>query len=122
MTRMFVYVLVALVMAKSAHQHGYLSDPPSRASAWLVDKDFLECCKNYDYNQMFCGGRVRQWQINGGKCGICGDPWDDEREYEKGGSKYLGKIVKTFSKNSQMPVKVQVNVVFSSFRSSNIDV
>lgn len=100
-------VLVSLVNV--SRQHGYLSDPPSRASAWLVDKDFYECCKNYDYNQMYCGGKVHQWEVNGGRCGICGDPWDGDREYEKGGDKYLGKIVKTYVRNQPMSVKVQVN-------------
>lgn len=24
----------------------------------------------------FCGGIHRQWDINKGKCGVCGDPYD----------------------------------------------
>ena len=32
----------------------------------------------HDYNdhEGFCGGFSRQWQKNGGNCGICGDPYD----------------------------------------------
>lgn len=104
-----IVLFVLLICWKKSHQHGYMSEPPSRASAWLVDQDFVNCCKNYDYNQMFCGGKTRQWEQNGGKCGICGDPWDGEREFEKGGDKYLGKIVRNYSINSVIPVKIQVN-------------
>jgi hypothetical protein len=90
------------------HQHAYLSEPPSRASAWLVDKDFVDCCQNYNYNQMFCGGFAKQWGENGGKCGICGDSWDEPKDYEKGGAKYLGKIVRNYMPGSNIPVVVQV--------------
>lgn len=97
-----------LFLIKLTEQHGYLANPPSRASAWLEDPDFLDCCKNYDYNQMFCGGFRHQWEDNGGKCGICGDPYDEPepRTYEKGGQKYLGKIVRTYKKNTEIPVDV----------------
>jgi hypothetical protein len=94
-----------------SHEHGYLSEPLSRASAWLTDKDFVQCCRNYDYNQMYCGGKMRQWIDNGGRCGICGDPFDGEREYERNGSKYLGKIVKNYTRNSVIPVKIQVRAL-----------
>ena len=53
-----------------SYQHGYLIDPPARSSAWLVDEDFVECCKEFNHNQMFCGGKNRQWNDNGGKCGV----------------------------------------------------
>lgn len=110
-SKALVFLVVLVSLFKYSKEHGYLSDPPSRASAWLVDSDFLECCKNYDYNQMFCGGMTRQWEVNGGRCGICGDPWDGEREYEKDGAKYLGKIVKSYIKNNPIPVKVQVRII-----------
>lgn len=31
---------------------------------------------NYNDHELYCGGFTRQWQKNGGKCGICGDAWD----------------------------------------------
>jgi hypothetical protein len=35
----------------------------------------------------YCGGITRQWDTNGGKCGVCGDPWDqDPRDHEPGGN------------------------------------
>ena len=33
--------------------------------------------KNEDDNALYCGGFGVQHDHNGGKCGICGDPWDD---------------------------------------------
>jgi hypothetical protein len=98
-----------LVQVYFSHQHAYLYEPPSRSSAWLVDKEFEKCCKNYDYNQMYCGGFKKQWEENGGKCGICGDAWDEPRLYEKGGDKYLGKIVKNYTKGSGIDVTVRVS-------------
>ena len=33
----------------------------------------------------------------GGKCSICGEPYDRGMKlFEKGGAKYLGKIIKTY--------------------------
>ncbi len=94
-----------------SEQHGFMREPPSRASAWLTDPDFASCCKNYEYNQMFCGGFMHQWELNGGKCGICGDPWDGEKKFEKGGSHYLGKIVRNYDPESIIPVTIQVIIL-----------
>ena len=33
------------------------------------------CCQNEDDNALYCGGYGVQHDQNGGKCGICGDPW-----------------------------------------------
>ena len=53
---------------------------------------------DYQDNQGFCGGR--EYQIEqGGKCGICGDPWlADPKDHEAPGGKYL--INWYWSKNS----------------------
>ena len=34
---------------------------------------------NYNDHELYCGGYSRQWRTNGGKCGICGDPWDTKQ-------------------------------------------
>jgi hypothetical protein len=36
---------------------------------------------NYNDHELYCGGFSRQWQTNGGKCGVCGDPWDAPQVY-----------------------------------------
>ena len=46
----------------------------------------------------------------GGKCGICGEPYDRAvKLFEKGGRLYLGKIVQTYAQGQQIEVKVKVN-------------
>jgi hypothetical protein len=58
--------------------HGRLIEPPSRASMWRYGFD---APANYNDHELYCGGFSRQWQTNGGKCGICGDPWDLPQVY-----------------------------------------
>ena len=31
--------------------------------------------EDYNDNESYCGGLTVQQQKNGGKCGVCGDPW-----------------------------------------------
>jgi hypothetical protein len=46
----------------------------------------------------------------GGKCGICGEPYDRSiKLFEKGGTKYIGKIVKIYTQGQQIDVKIKVN-------------
>lgn len=41
---------------------------------------------NYNDHELYCGGFARQHQKNGGKCGVCGDPWDGPKPNEAGGT------------------------------------
>lgn len=107
-----IFALLTLLLTiylPASHQHGALVEPPSRNAAWKTEDEFKKCCTNYDYNELNCGGTTRQWQWNGGKCGVCGDPWDGPRLYEKGGDKYLGKIMRTFTKGSPVDVEILVS-------------
>ena len=57
---MFIQLaILVLLNVANVHNHAFLSEPPSRASAWLSDPDFFDCCRNYNYNQMFCGGTTK---------------------------------------------------------------
>ncbi|CAF0838850.1 unnamed protein product, partial [Rotaria sordida] len=57
--------------------------------------------------QMFCGGVQQQYTINKGKCGICGEVYDEKNKlFEKGGSMYKGTSVKTYEQGQQIQVKV----------------
>lgn len=45
----------------------------------------------------------------GGKCGICGDPWDaDPRQHEAGGRFANGIIVRTYRPGADLDVEVDV--------------
>ncbi|XP_032792012.2 uncharacterized protein LOC116928978 [Daphnia magna] len=90
-----------------ADGHGRLRDPPSRSSAWR--ENFLT---PPDYNDMegFCGGFERQWLVNKGKCGICGDPYDERvKPHEAPGGLFAtGTIVRTYVQGQTIPVKIEI--------------
>ncbi|GBL98540.1 hypothetical protein AVEN_111650-1 [Araneus ventricosus] len=75
--------------------HARLMEPPSRSSMWRHGYDTP---KNYDDDGLYCGGMHTQWKMNGGKCGVCGDPWhlDVPRPNENGGKFGNGIIVRTY--------------------------
>ncbi len=48
----------------------------------------------------------------GGRCGICGEPYDRaDKLFEKGGKMYLGKIVQTYIQGQQIDVKIKVRSI-----------
>ena len=57
---------------------------------------------------MNCGGTNRMWYTNGGQCGVCGDPFDGPRLFERGGDKYLGRIVRDYVQGSSVDVEILV--------------
>jgi hypothetical protein len=91
--------------------HGRLMDPPSRGSLWRFPQ-FAEYNppKNYDDNQLFCGGFKVQYKVNGGRCGPCGDPYNATvpRDHETGGLNTIGIIVKDYKVGQVMDVSVQL--------------
>ena len=42
----------------------------------LTPRETCDIPQNEDDNALYCGGFGVQHDHNGGKCGICGDPWD----------------------------------------------
>jgi len=89
--------------------HASLIEPPSRASMW--NYGFPENPTDYQHNQGFCGGFGHQFSpAIGGRCGICGDPWDaNPREHEAPGGKYAnGIITRTYKPGQDIIVKVLV--------------
>ncbi|XP_059145496.1 uncharacterized protein LOC131932586 [Physella acuta] len=87
--------------------HGRMLDPPSRMSAWISG---YQVPVNHLDNEMMCGGRTVQWQQNGGKCGICGDPWSGPRLYERpdGAMVQHNVITKVYVEGSTITVLVQI--------------
>ncbi|XP_041374514.1 uncharacterized protein LOC121387457 [Gigantopelta aegis] len=85
--------------------HGRLLEPPSRASMWRFG---YNTPINYNDNQMFCGGYSHQWEVNHGKCGVCGDPWDGARENEAGGIYATGTIVRHYKQGQIINVTIDV--------------
>ena len=53
--------------------------------------------------------------FSGGKCGICGEPYDRaEKLFEKGGRMYTGKIVQSYKQGQEIEVKVKVREISST--------
>ena len=87
--------------------HGRLMNPPSRASQWRLGFDNPT---DWNDNQGFCGGKIHQHQDMGGKCGVCGDPWDaNPRQHEAPGGMYAnGNIVASYKQADWIDVAIEV--------------
>ncbi|XP_022256420.1 uncharacterized protein LOC106472108 [Limulus polyphemus] len=99
--------LILLSLVGLCRPHGYLQDPPSRSSMWRFGFDNPI---NWNDNELFCGGFRRQWVVNNGKCGICGDPWDEPqpRANENGGKYGNGIIVETYENGQTITAAVNI--------------
>merc|ERR1739838_553856 len=86
----------------SSYGHGRLMDPPSRASQWRLGFDNPP---DYNDNQGFCGGAGHQNNAMGGKCGICGDPFDGPWPHEAPGGMYAnGNIVANYKQGQDIDI------------------
>jgi len=95
--------------------HGRLIDPPARSTAWRYGYDTPV---NYDDHQLYCGGKQVQWETNGGKCGICGDPWNGPRDHESPNGKYTPiplRITGSYASESILEATVQLTAIHKGF-------
>ena len=91
-----IVILLLSIFVSLSEQHARLMEPPSRASMWRVG---FPTPKDIDDNQSYCGGYgVQYGPQNQGRCGICGDPWNQNpRAHEAPGGIYAtGIISKTY--------------------------
>ncbi|XP_003745551.1 uncharacterized protein LOC100901357 [Galendromus occidentalis] len=102
-----VTLLVTLCVANVVEGHGRLTEPPGRSTAWRFG---FKTPPNYNDNELFCGGLGRQHKINGGRCGVCGDPWDvpTPRANEDGGRYGRGVIVRKYYQGETIDVSVDI--------------
>merc|ERR1711909_132001 len=107
------FALVATVLG-----HGRLMDPPSRASQWRLGFDNPP---DYDDNQGYCGGKNHENNEMGGKCGICGDPFDGPWPHQAPGGKYAnGNIVAQYTQGSMVDVAVEVTTNHRGYWNSTV--
>ena len=86
---MLLVTLLGLVVTPTmVSAHGRLIEPPSRSSMWRYG---FNNPPNFNDHEIYCGGFTRQWQVNGGKCGVCGDPWDSPQPRDNEGGGRYGK-------------------------------
>ncbi|KAK4884511.1 hypothetical protein RN001_000782 [Aquatica leii] len=109
MIKIFLFGVVIIGwFQREANGHGMMIDPPNRSSRWRFD---LSAPINYDDNELFCGGFGEQWEVNGGKCGICGDSYSKPRPRpnELGGLYGEGVIVAEYNSDSVINVTIQLD-------------
>ncbi|XP_056009413.1 uncharacterized protein LOC125680015 [Ostrea edulis] len=99
-----VIVYLASLLAVG-EPHGYMIEPPQRSSMWRVYPGFPP---NYNDMELFCGGRTRQWTVNDGKCGVCGDPFDGVRKNEAGGEYATGVIGRNYTRGQIITVDIEI--------------
>uniref|UniRef100_H2ZBC8 Chitin-binding type-4 domain-containing protein n=1 Tax=Ciona savignyi TaxID=51511 RepID=H2ZBC8_CIOSA len=108
--------LVALMLIHTARPHGRMMEPPNRSSLWRFwdtdpaiapYKSIIE--PNYGDNELFCGGFQHQVNLDG-KCGICGDAYDKERENEAGGKYGKGIIVRQYQPGKRSVFEAKVDL------------
>ena len=86
--------------------HGFLMDPPSRNCMWRYG---FKNPPNYNDNELNCGGWGTQWEKNGGKCGVCGDPWQEKNKKHEYPGKYAnGIIAKEYVQGQEIEVAVDL--------------
>jgi hypothetical protein len=85
--------------------HGRLMDPPNRSSLWRVNPD---APPNYTDDQNNCGGKPVQWEVFEGKCGVCGDRYNDThpQDNENTGTYGRGIIAKEYTSGSVIDIEV----------------
>ncbi|XP_047478848.1 uncharacterized protein LOC125031895 [Penaeus chinensis] len=99
-------VLMLAFVVGACWGHGRLVDPPSRASAWRFG---FAVPVDYNDNEGFCGGFAHQYENQSGRCGICGDAWDENpRPHEAGGKYATGTIVRTYTEGQTITVRVDI--------------
>ncbi|OWR55034.1 putative eukaryotic translation initiation factor 3 theta subunit [Danaus plexippus plexippus] len=105
---------ILVLLEKGVYGHGRLIEPPSRASAWRYGFDTPH---NYNDHELYCGGFTRQWNKNGGKCGVCGDAWDSPkpRAHELGGRFGQGVIVRKYAPKDVIVIKVELTASHNGF-------
>jgi len=87
--------------------HGMVIDPIARSSRWRQNDS---APMNFDDAGLFCGGFQVQHEVNGGKCGLCGDDFRlaTPRPNELGGLYGEGVVVKRYSQEDTIDVKVMI--------------
>jgi len=81
-------------------------DPPSRNSAWRYG---FPNPPHYTDNELNCGGFNVQWKTNGGKCGVCGDPYHEKNQPHIYPGKYAnGIITKTYREGQEIEVLIEI--------------
>ncbi|XP_059147499.1 uncharacterized protein LOC131935158 [Physella acuta] len=108
---LLVIVLIASGVSK-VQGNGRLMEPPSRASMWRVG---FNTPPDFNDHALSCGGLKVQHEENGGKCGVCGDPWQGPKEHEPGGKYATGAISRRYSTSETIRAVVQLTTNYNGW-------
>ncbi|XP_067659103.1 uncharacterized protein [Haliotis asinina] len=106
MHRVMLVTLLLACLPDVSLGNGLLDDPPMRSTLW---RKGYNAPINYNDHTLNCGGFYRQHEVNDGKCGVCGDPWDSQRDNEAGG-RFAKEIIITRHYTSGSDVKMVVEM------------
>ena len=100
-------VVVSAIVVPTVYGHGYIVDPPSRASRWRFG---FTGPAEYTDNQLSCGGRNVQWGKHRGKCGVCGDEYGIAKPkfVYPGAFARNPPIVKMYTEGQNIDVRVKI--------------
>ncbi|KAK6184672.1 hypothetical protein SNE40_007099 [Patella caerulea] len=84
-----------------------MNNPPGRGTMWRVG---FSTPPDYNDHQVYCGGLKNLWDVNDGKCGVCGDPFQEAqpRDHEAGGKYGKGIIVRRYQKGQKITVEIEI--------------
>ncbi|ESO89725.1 hypothetical protein LOTGIDRAFT_234127 [Lottia gigantea] len=103
----FMSFYIFAMLFEGILSHGRMNDLPGRSSLW---REFPNAPKNYNDMEVYCGGLTNLWDVNGGRCGVCGDPYQSPipRDNEAGGKYGRGIIVRTYQRGQALKAKIQL--------------
>lgn len=90
--------------------HGMMIEPTMRSSLWRFAGRYPGAPANYDDNALECGGKAVMYHQNGGRCGVCGDPYNlpQPRPNEAGGRYANGVIARTYRQGDVIDVVIRL--------------
>ncbi|CAG2212759.1 unnamed protein product [Mytilus edulis] len=79
--------------------HGKLWEPPARSTMW---RRGFKTIVNPNDNELNCGGIQNHWIKYGGRCGVCGDPYQTSPRPNEAGGKYAAGVITRQYKSGQI--------------------
>ncbi|KAJ8319999.1 hypothetical protein KUTeg_001586, partial [Tegillarca granosa] len=86
---LFLYIF-SFLLVEFISGHGRLWEPPARSTMW---RRGYNTPMNPNDNELNCGGYMNQWFRLSGKCGVCGDPFNEYPRPNEAGGKYATGIL-----------------------------
>lgn len=101
-----LFLIVFYFIIKKSEQHARMINPPARGSMWRFG---FPVPANFDDMSLDCGGLSRQWDVNRGRCGVCGDASDLEvKPHEFGGRFATGIVGQSYDQGEVITIEIDL--------------